>query len=312
MLKMNFVASVTERDIDFILLEELSVNAEFREWFSLQIFGDSAIKSAVGAWHSVCDTQFGESDIVFIFNAITGRRVAVLIENKIDAPPQPNQGDRYRLRGERGVIEGYWDSFKTCIVAPERYLQSSKNTESYDSDLSYENILDYFQSLATSDERFAYKAKIVGEGIEQNRRGYQAIYSEAMTKFVHDYFLLASREHSHLGMQAPASRPAGSTWIMFSPVDAPKDVVLAHQLTAGFVKVFFRGRADDFRTLEERFLNILPNEASIGLAGKSVAIFRRVPEVNPITASCSEQQEEIEEALLRLSELASIVAVNRP
>lgn len=198
MLELKFVASIAERDIDLLVMEELSVSTEFREWFSSRVFGEPIYQSHIGAWHSISDPQFGESDLVFLFEAVDGSRTSILIENKIDAPPQPKQGERYRLRGEKGLKEGYWDKFKTCVIAPNKYLISSKHSEMYDVEVSYEELLAYFQSRCPRNERFPYKARILLEGIEQNRRGYQPEHNEEVTKFVSDYFLFSSENYAHL------------------------------------------------------------------------------------------------------------------
>ena len=310
MLELKFVASIAERDIDLLIMEELSVSNEFREWFSSRVFGEPIYQSKIGAWHSVSDSQLGESDLVFLFEAVDGPRTAILIENKIDAPPQPQQGERYRLRGEKGLKEGYWEKFKTCVIAPNRYLTSSKHSENYDVEVSYEEILAYFQSRRSRGERFSYKARILLEGIEQNRRGYQPEYNKEITKFVADYFAFASNKYSHLGMQKAKPRPAGSTWVMFYPKSLPKNIYLVHQLTAGVVKVFFNGQAEFFDELREKYDSKLPENASIEIAGKSVAIVIDVPKVDPLSVSFSEQIEEVTDALNKLSVLEKLVAAN--
>lgn len=108
MFELNFVKSITERDIDFIMLEELSINTEFQEWFASRVFGERIFKAQIGAWHSVNDSNLGETDLLFIFESIEESRIALLIENKVDAIPQPKQGERYQLRGKSGQHEGYW------------------------------------------------------------------------------------------------------------------------------------------------------------------------------------------------------------
>ncbi len=311
MLELKFVASIAERDIDLLVMEELSVSNEFREWFSSRVFGEPIYQSTIGTWHSVTDAQLGESDLVFLFEAIDGPRTAVLIENKIDAPPQPQQGERYRLRGEKGLKEGYWEIFKTCVIAPSKYLTSSKHSESYDIEVSYEEILAYFQSRSPRDERFPYKARVLLEGIEQNRRGYQPEHNKEMTKFISDYFVFASGENANLGMQEAKPRPAGSTWVMFYPKSLPKETNLIHQLTAGLVKVFFNGKAESFDALQAKYNSILPDNASIDVAGKSVAISMEVPKVDPLSVSFPEQQEEVNQALQTLSILEQLVSKNR-
>jgi len=309
MQNLKFVASIAERDIDLLIMEELSVCDEFREWLSSRVFGEPIFKENIGAWHSVCDAELGESDIVFVFSAVDGSRKAVLIENKIDAPPQPLQGKRYRLRGEKGIKEGYWEKFKTLIIAPNKYLSSSKNTESYDNEISYEEILAYFQSRKIRDYRFSYKAKILLEGIEQNRRGYQPTYNEEMTKYVADYFVFSSQYYPHLNIQEAKPRPAGSTWISFHPKSFPKGVELSHQITSGLVKAFFNGQAKSYELLKEKYEGIIPNNASIEIAGKSVAISLEVPKLNPLEVHFKNEQEKVKQALIWLSQLEKAVAL---
>ncbi len=181
-MDLKFVASVAERDIDFLVLEELSVSIEFQEWLSSRIFNEAIYKSKIGAWHSVSEAGLGESDLVFIFSGKDDQRNAILVENKVDAPPQKKQAYRYRLRGKKGVKEGYWEKFKTYIIAPQKYLSSSKNTEEYDSEISYEEIFSFFQPRSSLDSRFSYKAQILLEAIEQNRRGYQPEYNQEIRR----------------------------------------------------------------------------------------------------------------------------------
>ena len=88
MLDIPFIASVAERDIDLVVLEELSVSDEFRDWFSSRVYGAPVYQAEIGAWHSVVSGALGESDVLFVFTSQLGQRIALLIENKISAPPQ--------------------------------------------------------------------------------------------------------------------------------------------------------------------------------------------------------------------------------
>ena len=67
MIELNCLQSVSERDIDMILVEELQASEAFRRWFSTKVFADAVYKSKIGAWHSVSNSALGESDIVFLF-----------------------------------------------------------------------------------------------------------------------------------------------------------------------------------------------------------------------------------------------------
>jgi hypothetical protein len=234
----NFISSVSERDVDLLLLEEFLVNEKFQHWFCNQVFGEVLVRSWKGAWHSVVCTQ-GESDLIVKFDADGGERAAILIENKISAAAQPQQGARYRQRGELGVVAKEWNRFKTCLVAPDQYLTSPAQTEIYDAQVSYENLKSFFDGAAQHDRRFAYKSRFIQEAIEQNRRGYLRVVREEMTKFVKFYSSIATARYPELNVEEAKDRAPESHWIYFRPNGYPKGVYLCHQTATGFAKAFF-------------------------------------------------------------------------
>lgn len=305
MLETRFIASVAERDVDLLLLEELSVSEKFREWFSNLVSGSSEYQSKVGVWHSVVDASLGESDLVFVFASKAGERVAILIENKIDASPQPDQGGRYRLRGQKGISEGYWDRYITCITAPKRYLNSSAHNQVYDVELPYESLAEYFSAPGPESERLSYKAIVIQEAIEQNRRGYQPEYNLSMTKFVEDYYQIATTEFSELKMQEAKPRPSGSTWVIFNPTALPRGSYLCHQLSAGLVKLFF-APPSSIESLSNRYGPYISEHMKIEPAGKSVAILMQSPRIDPINLSVSQQQEAVRLGLTAALELLKV------
>ena len=91
------VANLTESDIDLLLLEELAVSRDFLVWFCSQANVQDAVLEE--ARRNVTDAD-RESDIVLWVRA-GGRRVVVLVENKINAPEQERQDERYHVRGRR-------------------------------------------------------------------------------------------------------------------------------------------------------------------------------------------------------------------
>lgn len=305
-LEINTLASVAERDIDLLVLEELSVNAEFREWLSARVYGASVYQSDVGAWHSVTDSILGETDIAFVFNAETGDRRAVLIENKISSPPQPQQAERYKQRGQKGIQEGDWNDFRTCSIAPDRYFESTGNSQKYDTEIGYEEILAFFSSRRFRDNRFAYKAILVNEAIAQNRRGYQPKYSEEMTTFVEEYYDAFASYYSHLGMKKGNPRPPLGEWISFFPEDYPKDIWLCHQMPAGVVKLFFDAKAPEIESIKERYDPHLSERMEVSTAGKSAAIAIKVPKLSPLEKNFSEEKEKVKFALEAIQELDNV------
>jgi hypothetical protein len=311
MFDFKFIETVAERDIDLLVLEELSVSEKFRKWFASLVFGEPVYRSNVGTWHSVNGNNLGESDLVFLFVAENATHSAILIENKIDASPMPMQGERYRQRGRKGIQNGQWEKFKTCIIAPKKYLVSAKNPGVYDVEIGYEEIHSYFVSRSNQNPRFAYKAEILLEGIQKNRRGYQPETNEQMTNFVKQYSEFANKNFPELNIQEATPKPAGANWIEFYPDSLPPEGLgLAHQMTSGFVKLFFKGQAKNYETILENYKSRLTEQMSIGVAGHSVAISMRVPKLAPLRKNFNEQREKVIVALQCLSQLSLLLSRN--
>jgi hypothetical protein len=72
------------------------------------------------ARHSV-HRKHGETDVLVIVR-LGGESVAVMIEDKIGAPMQPDQCERYHLRGRILCEDGAVNRYKTVLCAPEGYL----------------------------------------------------------------------------------------------------------------------------------------------------------------------------------------------
>ena len=75
------------------------------------------------ACHSISDA-LGESDLVFEFQNARHELCAILTENKVDAPAQPNQGVRYQQRGESGRRDYGWVDTKHVLLHPSNTLKA--------------------------------------------------------------------------------------------------------------------------------------------------------------------------------------------
>jgi hypothetical protein len=123
----RFLTNVAERDVDLLLMEEFHVSNAFVEWFCAKVGLDGVVPA--GAWHSLSDTD-DESDL--LLRVIRdGKRIGVLIENKIAAPEQDEQDRRYHLRGIKSREQGKLDQYVTVICAPSRYLGSLSGASAY-------------------------------------------------------------------------------------------------------------------------------------------------------------------------------------
>lgn len=249
MEQLNTYLNITERDVDLLLLEELLVSEPFANWFIAEIRRQPSPIAMVGAWHSVSDALLGESDLIVKFTSEVGVTEAILIENKIDAVAQAEQGYRYKMRGEKGIEQGEWARFTTCLFAPQSYLD--RNAEPYDVEISYEQVIAFFQ--LQDDARSHYRAAFLKEAVEKNRRGYQSVVCPKMTGFATAYLDFVTRNHPELNPEIAKPRAAGHDWVHFYPIPHQKNVVIVHQIRGQQVKIIYHGQHEQFDEIATRF-----------------------------------------------------------
>lgn len=294
---MLVLESVCERDIDLLLLEELHCDAAFAMWFLDQVHdGQANGPEMLSACHSVCHGDLGESDLVILYQLGDSHRLGVLVENKIDAAPQPRQAQRYRQRGEYGVQHGQWDAFYTCIIAPDHYLQSRESISGYDSKVSYEAVRDFLQVSRPGCKRTHYRLQLLQWAIEQQRRGYTPRVDERVTRFYRDYWRFASMEFAELGMKEPGVKPKQSTFLYFSPPGMPRHRRIVHKMVNGYVDLTLSQADPDKATLEEKLKHLLADSLTVVQTGKSISIRAHVPIVDH-TREFDDQVSSVREAL---------------
>lgn len=267
--------SVRERDIDYLLLEELTVSAEFREWFVGELARPpGSVVKFLGAWHSVSDAELGESDVELGLLVAEETRLLVMVENKVDAPFQDEQLQRYRRRGEKAT-SNEWDEFRTCLFAPERYLAHVERAEEVDGTITYEAAREWF--VERESDRAAFKAAMLSEGIDQNRRGYDAEPDEDVTELHRRYWRIARDRAPELGVKRPDGVPSGNLWIRFRPAALPSDTNLIHKMGRGTVDLQFSGAAERRDDFESRYVPLLEEGMAAVQTGKSMSARITVP-----------------------------------
>ena len=218
---------ILERDIDLLLMEEWCVNPDFAKFFMKNIATAKFDIAHRSAWHSITDDAYGESDIVLTFRN-GGQRIAVLVEDKIDAAPQPDQAKRYQLRADKMKSSRKYDKIFICIVAPEHYLEN--DTEEYPNRISYETLADF---LADGTPRGEYKANMLRFGISQERRHPKPVKNELVTSFWQKYHDALKAMFPDAVMLYPRLVPINSDWPTIRFPEFPRKTRIVHKMAQG-------------------------------------------------------------------------------
>ena len=253
-----FVSPVEERHIDYILEEELSLNSEFLSFFLQQArlsATDSSRIVACATTHLFSATRSvttsdGETDLLVTYTAgDVGLPVAILIEDKIRAPFQPAQAQRYRARGDKG--KGiYWSAYWTCLVAHSKYLAKRGD---FDAVVTLQSLHSYFASK--DDGRSRFRAGVIEQTIQKYEMvGIQRI-DAAMTNFRATYAAACevALDPERWWREPPRDAWWDDNWFLFRGIGWPKGVEVMHMARAGRVLLVLPMR-DEFllRSLVER------------------------------------------------------------
>lgn len=177
--------SVRERDLDLMLVQLIETSPDFRQWICDQFTDDARIQRFLSVSRSV-ETGNGESDIEFGIEFEDGRRVLLLIENKIDATVQERQAERYHERGTRYVKSGICDDYCVGIIAPSQYVTTAIDN-SFGTVIPYEEVQDKVKHLTHDSVPFILQLlDIAIEKQNKTRGGYASITNELEAR-IRDY-----------------------------------------------------------------------------------------------------------------------------
>jgi len=296
----RYLANVTERDIDLLLMEEFHISDDFVAWFC----GELGLRdfSPDGAWHSLSDTD-GESDL--LLRVVKGRqRIGILIENKVGAPEQDLQAERYHLRGIRSREQGKLDDYVTVMCAPTCYLDALSPNSAYQHRVSYEQIAEWFSKQ--QGRRAAWRHQIMLEAIDQGRRGYTMAVNATITDFHLAYWKYLRRQHPRIHMERPKDRGNNSNWIILTGYDFPKGVKMHHKFDQHAMEIgFSKRKIDDILAVKADW----PDDIAVVQKSQTASLAISVPQID-IKLSFEAQLPAIEEALkaaYRLMPYASLL-----
>lgn len=247
------IEAIRERDVDIILLEELSADLDFCHWLIDEV-GSPELKERIGAWRSISDHGLGETDLLFAYKS-NESAIYMMIENKLDASFQSGQFLRYQKRGERYLQDGNCNAVYHVLIAPEIYCE---NQNDFENTVTYESIVERFEKIGT--ERSMFKKELMLIAIEKLRRGYRPVNSEPVQKFWHSYWKHKEETYPELKMKEPGIVPHQSDWPMLFDDRFPQ-VIFYHKLAQGNVDVTFKN--DNKQIKKQLSKEVLPHDASI-------------------------------------------------
>lgn len=265
-------AWLRERDIDLLLCSELHCRGPVAELLASKI-GDKAA-TVDGAWVSHAEMD-GESDLVVTMSGPKGKIVA-LIENKISAMFQPEQGLRYRTRASRLRETGTRPI--TVLVAPAGY-HGRDGSEQFEVAISYEEIA--AAADESGDPRSIFFASALLGAVESYRRGYVAAPDAAVTDMWSACWQAANRVSPKLRFQRPGVKPGRSTWLYFREAEGfgrGSAAVVVYKAERGQADLQFAGTSA--ADLFARVGALLDPGMEVATASKSASIRITVPVVD--------------------------------
>ncbi len=296
--------SISERDINLLIVEELKSSEEFQ----IKFFNHAGImllshKDAAGvsAYTEVClpGEHSAEIDVIAVADGsrtADSRTVRLLIENKIDVDFQPRQPERYRSQAKALVADGYTDIAKTLLMAPQAYVEThSSAAKLFDVTVSYEQIQAWLEAASGSNEELRRRAKIkktlIGQGISKQKRIMPPIISQDVTLSWKEIYDVATKNFADLQMPAPGEK-GRSSWSIDLPCITKKpplnnarlEYVLKkgdHIPEPGTVTILLPGLAESIDEAKTYLAKIMDSGMSIRKAGKSLGITVSVDFVEP-------------------------------
>lgn len=259
---------IYEHDMDLLILEEFIADKRFAKLFLDKVgLGDNyTIEQAL---HSLSDAD-GESDLTLILQ-YPDQKVALLIEDKIDAPTMEHQSQRYHIRASAAEKRGLYTSHYVILAAPLDYHTEHQNdaNANYEYRITYEELRDYFKKQ--TDPRSAFKCAIIDFALREKKAGYQVQEVKSVTEFWVKLRQFCKENYPHLVMVGKdAPKGSGASWPEFRTSLGTIKVVYKSQ--KGYVDLEFPGYGDRIGYLHSLISSKMTDVMQIWKTGKSASV----------------------------------------
>jgi hypothetical protein len=262
-----------ERDIDILLAEEFAVSSSFASWFLTQTKKFRGVKASVLDVYVSRSDNNGESDLVVVFERVdTDSRFALMIEDKIDAPLQPDQEIRYRRRGDAEVSRGDYSDYEVILCAPQIYYVTHPTVSSFDALISYESVDQFLKTDCPESLRNIYRANFIGTAARSTSNTWTRVDDDVTNAFWNAAYDISTREFPGLEMKPP-ELTKDSTWINIRPIEMPtrpRRIYVSLKGDRGFIDLTFTSSLA--RLFSPMVASLIDPDMTVHQTGKSAAI----------------------------------------
>ena len=259
---------IYEHDMDLLIMEEFVSDKKFARLFldKLQLPDNYEIHKA---FHSLADAD-GESDITLILQ-YPDKKVALLIEDKIDAQTMPEQSQRYHKRAKNAILRGEYNAYYIILAAPADYLKEHEHdgNAAYEYKISYEDLRDYLGQK--TDVRAKFKTTVIDCALREKKAGYRVQEVPSVTNFWMQLRQLCREEYPQLIMVGEdAPKGAAARWPEFRTSLGKIKVIYKSQ--NGIVDLEFPRYGDRIAYLRSVIGDRLKEPMQIWQTGKSASV----------------------------------------
>lgn len=297
---------IYEHDMDLLIIEEFISDRNFARLFldKLQLSNNYTIQKAS---HSMADSD-GESDITLILQ-YPDKRVALLIEDKIDAQTMPEQSERYHKRAQKAVSRGEYDCYYVMLAAPADYHREHENDNNaaYEYRICYEELREYLGNQGHM--RAAVKTAMIDCALKEKKAGHQVQEVPAVTEFWIKLRRFCKENYPQLNMVGEdAPKGAAASWPEFRTSLGTIKVIYKSQ--KGYVDLEFPKYGDNVADLRSKVKGKMTSSMQIWKTGKSASV--RISNdrwILDFSQSFDEQMAAITEVLQAVSTLCEFAAM---
>lgn len=296
---------IYEHDMDLLIIEEIVSDRGFAQLFldKLKLSDDYTIEKVS---HSLADSD-GESDITLILQ-YPDKRIALLIEDKIDAQTMPEQSERYHKRAQKAISRGEYDCYYVMLAAPADYHTEHLNdgNANYEYRICYEELKEYLGKQHHA--RATFKTAMIDCALREKKVGYQVQEVPAVTAFWMNLRQFCKENYPHLRM-AGEDTPKGATasWPEFRTSLGTIKVIYKSQ--KGYVDLEFPKYGDRTADLLSIINCKMTENMRIWKTGKSASVRisdeRWIVDFSQNFETCKDIMGEVLEAVSILCEFAS-------